>query len=216
VLALVCGDTRPIEEEQRFLLGPDLQAAWRRREMAPVQTAAAMPADVAAVVRELVASCPRDRRRAGQKDLPRSLQWTRGRHSAAPQLSAAWLIQPRMNQCRAGTSSADSGGLKNVGQQSTGGVDGPTLRTGDSPYAHSKEPAELAIPTDEARKFGSSTDGGGLVAYESGAITSQSMNNFKHHRLAMHNIKKKRREHRVSPCELSKEGKPLLFLSWRS
>jgi hypothetical protein len=193
---------------------PDLAAAFRGTGDAPVQLAAAIPADVQRVIRELLGKLPPEIGGGQGGDLLDALQWTSLAIDLPPKTSLKWIIQSKNEAAAAGLRPRILAGLNLAAQQAKLNdtiPDFADLAVRITP-AVKGDRLELSLAGEELATVIKQVKSGPLSLVTLAGAKAQSVNNLKQIALAMHNYHD---VHRGFPAaaSYSKDGKPLL--SWR-
>ncbi|WP_254508759.1 DUF1559 family PulG-like putative transporter [Anatilimnocola floriformis] len=213
---LIFGSARTIERvrENKPVERPDLAAAMTNVASAPVQIAAAIPADVQRVVRELVGKLPPEVGGGQGQDLLDALQWMSVALEPPPKLSLKWTIQSKTEAAAAGLRPRILAGINLAGDQAKL----KELMPDFAELAIRLTPAvkgdrlELNLAGADIEPLVKQLQAGPLKLMRSAAGQAQSMNNLKQIALAMHNYADANGKF-PGAASLSKDGKPLL--SWR-
>jgi len=213
---LVFGTRSSIERlrENRAVARPDLAAALEQAAGAPVQVAAAIPADVQRVVRELVGKLPAEVGGGQGQDLLDALQWTSLAIQPPPKLSVKWTVQSKTESAAVDLRPRILAGINLAGRQAKL----TELMPDFADFAIRLTPTvkgdrlELNLAGDDIEKVIKQLQAGPLKLMRTAAGNAQSMNNLKHIALAMHNYHDVNGKFPAAATQ-NKEGKPLL--SWR-
>jgi hypothetical protein len=193
---------------------PDLEAAFANVSGAPIQVAAAIPADVQRVVRELVGKLPAEVGGGQGQDLLDALQWTSLAIEPPPKLAVKWTIQSKSEAAAVGLRPRILASLNLAGQQAKLNdlmPDFAELAIRLTP-AVKGDRLELNLAGADIETVIKQLQAGPFKLLQAAAGQTTSINNLKQIALAMHNFHD---THGAFPAAAirSKDGKPLL--SWR-
>ena len=213
---LIFGTKRSIDRlrDQKAVERPDLIAAMTNTAGAPVQIAAAIPADVQRVVRELVGKLPPEVGGGQGQDLLDALQWTSLAIEPPPKLGVKWTIQSKTQVAAEGLRPRILAGINLAGEQAKL----KELMPDFAELAIRLTPAvkgdrlELSLAGADVEPLVKQLQAGPFKLMRAAAGQTQSMNNLRQIALAMHNYHDANGKF-PGAASLSKEGKPLL--SWR-
>lgn len=200
--------------EQKAVERPDLAAAMANVADAPIQVAAAIPADVQRVVRELVGKLPPEVGGGQGQDLLDALQWMSLAVEPPPKLSVKWTIQSKTDAAAAGLRPRILAGINLAGEQAKLKElmpDFADLAIRLTPNVKGDR-LELNLAGGDIEPLVKHLQAGPLKLMRSAAGQAQSMNNLKQIALAMHNFHDVNAKFPAA-ATTSKDGKPLL--SWR-